>query len=150
MGLRGAVRPESTDGAGKFADLISSTWALSLPRGESLDLLAVFLSCCLFCVGGGWHPWLPGIVCLCMNVSGRSWNSPFAKPGLGQAWSPPGSMSSLANLNLRTYRKIPRGLPFLGCWPHLCGLCVHCQDLQGSAVGTNSENKMFHYSCADQ
>lgn len=69
MGLRGAVRPESTNGVGKFADLVGSTWdyVLSLPRGERLDLLAVFLSCCLLRVGGGWPKWLLGIVCLCMD-----------------------------------------------------------------------------------
>lgn len=69
VGLRGAVRPESTNGAGKFANPVGSPWdyVLFLPRGERLDLLAVFLSRCLLHVGGGGPPWLLGIVCLCMD-----------------------------------------------------------------------------------
>lgn len=49
-------------------------------------------------------------------MSERGWHSPFAKPGLGQAW-PPCSVSlgsNLAKFNLRIYRRIPRGLPYLG------------------------------------
>lgn len=50
--------------------------------------------------------------------------------------------SSLANLSLRTYRKILRRLSCSSYGSHLYGLSVHCWNLQCSVVDTNSVYRM--------